>query len=80
MSEKVIDAEVIDAEVNDNEIKFKVLENIIIFIVDNYDVKDFIEQLSDYCDLNTDTDSDSEEEKKEKIDIKIDKDGFYSIK
>lgn len=55
------------------------LEQLFIFISDNYDIKEFIEQLIDYYDINFYSSSESEEED-EIMDVIIDSDGFMSLK
>mgnify|MGYP003651030872 CR=1 FL=1 len=58
--------------------EYQKLEKIFIYIFENYDVKDFIEQLSDYYDINSDSSESDNDDKK--IEINVDDKGFHSIK
>lgn len=52
------------------------LDGLMNHIMENYDIVEFIEMLSEAAELNSDS---TEEEEEEDIKVKIDSDGFYSL-
>ena len=50
------------------------LQQLIEFIIENYDIKKVIDELEEYC-----IDSEEEEEEEEELDYAIDDEGFYYL-
>lgn len=51
------------------------LDGLMNHIMENYDIVEFIEMLSEHAELN----SESTEEEEEELKVQIDSDGFYSL-
>lgn len=52
------------------------LDGLMNHIMENYDVVEFIEMLSEHAELNSES---TEEEEEEELKVQIDSDGFYSL-
>ena len=53
------------------------LDGLMNHIMENYDIVEFIEMLSEHAELNSQ--GSSEEEEEEELKVQIDSDGFYSL-
>ena len=54
------------------------LDGLMNHIMENYDIVEFIEMLSEHAELNSQGSSSSDEEEEE-LKVQIDSDGFYSL-
>ena len=52
------------------------LDGLMNHIMENYDIVEFIEMLSEHAELNSQS---TEEESEEELKVQIDSDGFYSL-
>ena len=52
------------------------LDGLMNHIMENYDIVEFIEMLSEHAELNSES---TEEEEEEELKVQIDSDGFYSL-
>jgi hypothetical protein len=74
------DKKTIKKEQSTKECDFSIKEQLFDYIDENYEIKDFIQELIDHFDLNFDINDNTDDEGDNAINVIMDKEGFYSIK